>query len=294
MPRRPGTPEPSRPPPPSADDLAGLLPPEVELPTGVELRRDAPAEEVTSVWYGVVWGRLGRGDLAWGWFDRVRVPALGAWLAGERGRLLRELGGHGAAEQLELAALPAAVDPIDAALLGVSLAADAVGRADAGLARQRLTGAQRLLAELPDSPRRDRQLLRAGWVEVEVALLTGAAPPTHLLPRLRGDGELELPAPHRSGSRFHTAKGCLFAGVVRREPELLERAAGLAPPALLWAVHLARASLGAPGAEAAATAARQLVVPPPGYREVADGPPRRPPAPAVESGPDGDPFPRPS
>jgi len=218
------------------------------------------------VWYGVVWGRLGRGDLAWRWFELVQAPALEPWIAGERGRLVRELGGHGAAEELELAALPAAVDPIDGAMLWVSLAADAVGRADAELARQRLARAQTLLAAQPDSPRRDRQLLRAGWVEVEVALLTGAEPPTHLLPRLRADGELELPAPYRSGSRFHTAKGCLFAGVVRREPELLHRAGDLAPPALLWAVHLARASLGAPGAEAAASAARRVVVPPPGHR----------------------------
>ncbi len=247
-------------------DLTALLPPEVELPSGPGLRRDAPAEAVASVWYGVVWGRLGRGDLAWRWFDRVRVPALGPWIAGERGRLLRELGGHASAEQFELAALPAAADPIDAALLWVSLAADAVGRSDAELARQRLARAQTLLAGQPDAPRRDRQLLRAGWVEVEIALLTGAEPPTHLLPRLRVDGQLDLPVPYRSGSRFHTAKGCLFAGVVRREPALLDRAVNLAPPALRWAVHLARASLGISGAEAAAVAARARVVPPPGHR----------------------------
>ncbi len=260
----PSPPAPPGPPLPSADDLAAWLPPDIGLPAGAGLRRDAPAEDVERVWYGVVWGRLGRGDLAWEWFDRVRVPALQPWMAGERGRLLRELGGHGAAEELEEAALPAAVDPLDAAMLWVSLAADAIGRADAGLARQRLGKAQALLAEQPDSPRRDRQLLRAGWVEGEVALLTGVEPPMHLLPRLRADGEVDLPTPYRSGSRFHTAKGCLFAGVVHREPELLDRAVELAPPALLWAVHLARASLGVPGAEAAAAAARQRVVPPPG------------------------------
>ena len=266
MSARAGAPAPSGPPLPSADDLAALLPPDVELPSGPGLRRDAPTEAVAGVWYGVVWGRLGRGDRAWDWFDRVAEPALGPWIAGERGRLRRELGDHGAAEQLELAALPAAVDPIDAAMLWVSLAADAVGRADDELARNRLARAQTLLAGEADAPRRDRQLLRAGWVDVEVALLTGTEPPTRLLPRLRADGELELPALYRSGSRFHTAKGCLFAGVVRREPELLGRAAALAPPALLWAVHLAQASLGVPGAEAAAVAARAWVVPPPGPR----------------------------
>jgi hypothetical protein len=251
---------------PAGDDLVALLPPDVRLPVGPGLRADAPPEEVVRAWYGVVWGRLGRGDHAWSWFDRVQAPALGPWIAAERGRLLRELGGHSAAQRLEAAALPAATDPIDEAMLWVSLAADAVGQADGGRARQRLSRAEAVLAGQPDSPRRDRQLLRAGWVEVEIALLAGAEPPTRLLPRLGVDGELDLPTPYRSGSRFHTAKGCLFAGVVRREPELLDRAAELAPPVLLWAVHLARASLGLPGAEAAAVAARTLVVPPPGHR----------------------------
>ncbi len=271
-----------------------LLPPDIQLPVGPGLRRDAPPEEVAGAWYGVVWGRLGRGDLAWRWFDRVQAPALGPWLAAERGRLLRELGGHGAAQELELAALPAAIDPIDAAMLWVSLAADAVGHVDAEGARQRLRRAQALLGEQPDAPRRDRQLLRESWVEVEIAFLTGSAPSAQGLPALRSDGELALPAPYRSGSRFHTAKGCLFAGVVRRDPELLERAADLAPPALLWAVHLARVSLGVPGAAAQAVAARALVVPPPGHRWEVGGPPLRPPEPTVESDPDADPFPRPS
>jgi hypothetical protein len=51
--------------------------------------------------------------------------------------------------------------------------------------------------------------------------------------------------------------------VVRADPGLLALAADLSPPALLWGVHLARASFGIEGAAAAAAAARARVVPPP-------------------------------
>ena len=74
---------------------------------------------------------------------------------------------------------------------------------------------------------------------------------------------LFLPPPYRSGSRFHLAKGCLFAGVVRADLGLLALAAELAPPALVWGVHLARAALGVEGATEAAAAARARLVPPP-------------------------------
>lgn len=290
----------TRPPAPAAADLAALLPPDIDLRTGGGLRPDAPAEDVEQVWYGVVWGRLGRGDLAWAWWDRLSTPTLQPWLAAERGRLLRELGGHPAAQRLESAALSRATDALDGVMLTVSLAADAVGQAEADLARRHLASARRELAAQPWSPRRDRQWLRAGWVAVEIALLTGEGSPVGALPswRSRGDAPgpasappapshahpqgtsrspqpprsdqmrsspgteaLLLPSAYRSASRFHVAKGCLFAGVVCSDQELLALAADLAPPALLWAVHLARASLGVGGAAEAAAAARARVVP---------------------------------
>jgi hypothetical protein len=268
----------TRPPLPPTAELVALLPPDVDLSMGRGLRPDAPPEEVAQVWYGVVWGRLGRGDLAWAWWDGSATPSLRPWLAAERGRLLRELGGHVAAQQLEQAARVRATDPLDRVMLTVSLAADAVGQADADLARRHLASARRELTTQPWSPRRDRQWLRFGWVAVEIALLTGVRDPSVALPswRPRDDPrsnqpsrsgrdakELLLPSAYRSGSRFHVAKGCLFAGVVRADPGLLALAADLSPPALLWGVHLARASFGIEGAAAAAAAARARVVPPP-------------------------------
>lgn len=268
----------TRPPTPPAADLAALLPPDTDLASGRGLRPDAPPEDVERAWHGVVWGRLGRGDLAWDCWDRL--PAgLQPWLAAERGRLLRELGGHAAAQRLERAALARATDPLDHAMLTVSLAADAVGRTDAALAGRYLVSARRELTAQPWSPRRDRQWLRLGWVAIEIALLTGASVPAVALPSWRPGGggprsgrpvhpgpgvpDLLLPPAYRSGSRFHVAKGCLFAGVVRGDAELLDLAADLSPPALLWGVHLARASLGVEGAGESAVAARARIVPPP-------------------------------
>jgi hypothetical protein len=279
---------PPAPPVPPAEALARLLPPEVDLATGAGLRHEA----AVPVWFGMVWGRLGRGDLAWAQWDRVRLAVLQPWIAAERGRLLRELGDHRAAAALEWPALAAAEDPVDQVMLRLSLAADAVGLGDLAAARRRLAGASEQLETLSDGPRRERQRLRAAWVAVEVALLAGDPAPTALLPRwgsvappdlaaLPGldalpdlaaqpapGGALVLPAPYASGTVFHRAKGCLFAGVLARDRTLLHLAARDAPPALRWAVYLALASLGGSDAEVAHARARAetdraRVVPPP-------------------------------
>jgi hypothetical protein len=288
---------------PPAAHLADLVPPDVDLDTGTGLRHGA----AVPVWFGVVWGRLGRGDLAWAQWERVRLPALQPWIAAERGRLLRELGDHAAAEAREWPALLAAEDPVDQAMLRISLAADAVGRADVATASRRLDGALATLDDAPASPRRDRQQLRAAWVGVEVALLAGVAPEEALLPRLAATGEasaeamatgvatgvtsatgeasatgepsaarptalrVHYPPAYAAGTRFHRAKGCLFAAVVRRDRRLLVPAAELAPPALAWAVDLALADLaaadgdveGSARARRRGLAARDAIVPPP-------------------------------
>jgi hypothetical protein len=313
---------PPAPPVPPAEALARLLPPEVDLATGAGLRHEA----AVPVWFGMVWGRLGRGDLAWAQWDRVRIPLLQPWIAAERGRLLRELGDHRAAAALEWPALAAAQDPVDQVMLRLSLAADAVGLGDLAAARRRFAGASEQLETLPDGPRCDRQRLRASWVAVEVALLAGERPPTALLPRwgsgappdLAGlpdlaalqapdgaperavvepaassplDDALVLPAPYASGTVFHRAKGCLFAGVLARDRALLRLAARDAPPALRWAVHLALASLGGSDTEVArartqAEADRERVVPPP-VRGGPDTSPDVPPDVPPDIPPDG-------
>lgn len=254
------------PPQPPARALVALLPPEVDLdPTQRHRLRHAAAREV---WLAVVWGRLGRGELAWQLLDAVDEPTLQPWIAAERGRLLRELGLHGEAERWELPALDEATDPVDAAMLRISLAADAVGVGELATAQQRLAAARQAVAALPPGPRSARQRLRLSWVGVEVALASGQPVDTSRLAWWRLDDEVgdpALPDDHAAGSTFHTAKGLLFGGVVHREPRLLDAAVELAPPALAWAVHLAREDLGCCGALAAARAAWAAIVPPPGY-----------------------------
>lgn len=245
------------PPAPPAAALATLLPPDVDLADGWR------HEAATPVWHGVVWGRLGRGDLAWAHLARVQLPTLWPWIAAERGRILRELGLHGEAEAREFPALVAADDPVDAAMLRISLAADAVGLGDTARAVRRLAAAREAVEALEDGPRAARQRLRLGWVTTEVAYLEGRTPPTDGVPRWDDEaGGPQLPEDLAWGSRFHRAKALLFAGIVRDDERLLAAAAAEAPPVLAWAVQLARADRGVSGAAAAARAAWRAVVPP--------------------------------
>ena len=91
-------------------------------------RHPLRSADAAAVWNGVVWGRLGRCDLAWAWWDSVDEPTLQPWIAGERGRILRELGLHEQAAEVEEEGLTTARDVVDVVLLRLSLAADAVGR----------------------------------------------------------------------------------------------------------------------------------------------------------------------
>lgn len=261
-----------RPPPvPPAAALASLVPPDVDLEVG--WRHDA----ARPVWHGVVWGRLGRGDLAAAHLDRVTLRELQPWIAAERGRLLRELGLHAAAESIEFPALVDATDPVDDAMLRLSLVADAVGLGDGDRARRRLAAAREAVGQLPDGPRAARQRLRWSWVELEVAFTTGGAVPdtaAALLPEWdapRG-APVEV-ADLAYGSDFHRAKSWLFAAALHGDRRLLDAAWRLAPPVLAWAVALARADHGVSGALEQARAAWAAIVPLPGYeRDVARTP----------------------
>lgn len=244
-------------PAPPAEALARLLPPEVDL------ARPARHASARPVWLGMVWSRLGRGDLAWAFWDRVGATSVQPWLAAERGRVLRELGLHGEAERLEWPALAAVEDEVDRAMLHVSLVADAVGRADVETATRRLAIAREVVLGLPDTPRAARQRLRLTWVGVEVAWLAGASPDPTGLPSVV-DGAVRMPSDLVHGTEFHRAKALLFGGLVARSLDLLDRAAAMAPPVLAWAVHLARDDHGADGALDAARRVRRGVVPPPG------------------------------
>jgi hypothetical protein len=215
------------------------------------------------VWFGIVWSRLGRGDLAWAHWDRVQLAELQPWIAAERGRVVRELGLHARAEALEWPALLAATDPVDQAMLRVSLVADAVGAGDLDRAERRLEAAREAVAAAPEGPRTARQRLRLTWVGVEVAYLRAQPPSADGLPWW--DVDVDAPAfpdDHRWGSGFHTAKGLLFAGIVHRDLRLLDAGAAIAPPVLRWAIELARADHGAADGLAQAKAAWSEVLPP--------------------------------
>lgn len=260
-----GGPDPVR---PGADDRARWTPP---VPRG-DVRHPDASPGVSLAWDGVVWGRLGRGDLAWACWDAVDDDRLAPWLAAERGRLLRELALHDRARALEEEGLRFAQDLVDVVMLRISLAADALGedRTDASLrvdrAARQLEAARAMLDELPPGPRTARQAMRATWVATEVALARGRRVKGDGLP-WQGDDGPGFPPDYAHGSDFHRAKGLLVAGVVRGDRWSLARAAELAPPALRWAVELARVDAGEAGAGERAAAGWRAVRPPPGHEE---------------------------
>lgn len=252
-----------RPPSPPDDALAELLPPDIrgEL---TDLRHP----EAIDVWNGVVWSRLGRGDLAWAWWDGVSSPELQPWVCAERGRVVRELGLHGAAERYDRQGLENALDVIDVVMLRISLVADAIGKAEAERAAMRLGSVDPLLDQLdPDEPRVARQLMRRSWVRVELSFLFGTEPPADELPYWDGQEGVVLPRPYRHGSVFHASKGLLFGGIARDDGRLLDAAVDIAPPVLRWAIHLARDDRHRQGSMRAAREAWAQIVPPPGYEE---------------------------
>lgn len=250
-------------PAPPDDALERLLPSDV-ADDPAEWRH--PAE--LDVWYGVVWSRLGRADLAWEWWAQADADPLRAWIAAERGRCLRELGLHGEAERLDEEGLARASDPVDTVMLRLGLAADAVGAGEPERAELRLRSAQDVLDALPHGPRVARQRLRATWVAVEVATIAGGALPLSAIARWDDERDAPmLPDDHAYGTEFHRAKGLMFAGICHDDLRLLDAALGTAPPVLEWAIQLARADRGVEGAFAGAREAFGAVVPPPGYED---------------------------
>lgn len=240
-----------------------LVPPDVDW--------EGLTPDLRAMWSGIVWSREGRGDLAWWGWAQVDDPALLAWRDAERGRVLRELGLHDMAEAIEAPALERADDPVVEVMLRISLTADAVGRNDVPTAAERLAEAQALASELgatADSPRLARQRLRLAWVGAEVDWIHGRDPDGTGLPTRGPDNSVQWPADHAHGSDFHRAKSLLFAGMVHRDLVLLDRAAGLAPAGLAWAVHLARLELGALDGAARAGAAWARCVAPPHVADV--------------------------
>lgn len=258
---------PPDPPPAPPHDRTGQL----RLP---EWDEAPPPDGPERAWRnGYLWMRLARYDHAWRWWALVDDPRLATRVHASRASSLRELRLHRSADLEDGAALEASSGPgweRAAALIG--RVADAVGQGDPAEANARLADALDAVRDLPDDLPADRQRIRLGWVACEVALLTGGIPAV-ALPHVDRDGEVATPGVYRAGSDHHLAKGLLFAGVLSRELRMLEVAADLAPPGLAWAVHLARADLGADRARAAARDAWAKVVVPPELADAVPPPP---------------------
>lgn len=234
--------------------------PRVRLP---EWEEAPPPDDPERAWRnGYVWMRLARYDHAWAWWSLVDDPGLAARVLVSRASSLRELRLHRSARIEDETALNAGLEggwEHASALIG--LVADAVGEDDRESANARLADAIDAVRQLPDDLASDRQRIRLGWVACEVALLTGGIPAV-ALPHVDRDGQVAVPDVYRAGSDHHVAKGLLFSGVLARDPGPLDAAAELAPPGLLWAVHLARADHGVDGARAEARRAWERVVVP--------------------------------
>ena len=96
--------------------------------------------------------------------------------------------------------------------------------------------------------------------------MSGDVPSNVGLPQPPADGGLDdvvMPADLAHGSAFHRGKALLFGGLVAGSLPLLDLAVVEAPPILAWAIHLARADLGAPDALQSARDAWAAIVPPP-------------------------------
>lgn len=253
---------------PPRDDLAGLVLPAHRRPWSRRAVGRASVGSEEAWLLGYLWLRLGRHDLAHRWWDRVVDRRLLSRTQASRAASLRELGLHDRAEDADrtgLSLVGPGTSPADRAALLIGLVADAVGRGGATVAGRRLDPATAAVAALGSGREADRQRIRLGWVTAEVELMTGRRP-TVALPRLGPEG-VAAPKHYAGGCRHHLAKGLLFAGVSDRDAATLAAAAELAPPGLVWAVHLARADVGVDGALERAREARRSVLAPRELRE---------------------------
>jgi hypothetical protein len=152
---------------------------------------------------GVCLGARGRYREAARWLAPDGVPA-GSAAASCLASHLRQLGRHAEAEPLDQLALRTATDAGAEADALIGLAADAVGRHDVALARERLATATRSVQD-DDSAWRAR--IRLAWVTAETALLAGE-PETAVIAGRRA----ERASRHASACR-HAVKSRLVLGV---------------------------------------------------------------------------------
>lgn len=149
---------------------------------------------------------------------------FGALAAGTGASLLRQLGRHAEARQLDQRGLALAETGAGGFDCRLGLAADAVGLGEADEAAAQLAAAAALIPEREDWW---RQRVRLGWVRAELALLRGQ--PAEAVAAC----EDAVARAERAQAPRHVAKGLLFLGVAQVQTGSLEAAATLRRAATL-------------------------------------------------------------
>jgi hypothetical protein len=177
------------------------------LPGGVDPDDvDAGVPERVRWLAGVCLGAVGRYRTAARWLAPGGEPA-GSLAASCLASHLRQLGRHAEAEPLDRLALSITTDPEARADALIGLVADAVGRNELALARDRLhLATQRIVAVTTDyAPWRAR--VRLEWVTAETALLAGEAA------RAVEIGRTAQRISRTANAYRHTVKSMLVLGV---------------------------------------------------------------------------------
>jgi hypothetical protein len=145
------------------------------LPGGVDPDDvDAGVPERVRWLAGVCLGAVGRYRTAARWLAPGGEPA-GSLSASCLASHLRQLGRHAEAEPLDRLALSTTTDPEARADALIGLVADAVGRHELALARDRLHIATERIVAVTTDHARWRARVRLEWVTAETALLAGEA-----------------------------------------------------------------------------------------------------------------------
>jgi hypothetical protein len=125
---------------------------------------------------GVCLGAVGRYRTAARWLAPGGEPA-GSLAASCLASHLRQVGRHAEAEPLDRLALATATDPEARADALIGLVADAVGRHELALARERLESVTERIVAVTSDHEEWRTRVRLEWVTAETALLAGEAGP---------------------------------------------------------------------------------------------------------------------
>lgn len=248
----------------SRDEVRGTaLPPPPRAGRWRAWRRP-PAEPEEAVWRaGWLWAYAGRYDHAWRWWATLTADRWAARRQAAYAQTLRDLGLHDLAAQHTAAGLACAREVAEELWLRTGAVADALGQGDLAAAEAAFAAAADRIVAVPSTPEGDLLRVRLGWVAAELSLAGVPVAGGVLLPTRGRWGRVDRPACYRRLGTYELAKGLLFRGVLDRDPRTLAVARWLAPPGLRWAVELARADLGVPGALPAAQRAWQRIQPPP-------------------------------